>query len=871
MKFTIQGPSSSSISVRSIPLSAFKSSNRLQPGCLIRLTVATAVLFLFPLSLPAQAKRIVVIKVDGLPGEMVDRFVRETDPRTGKSQLPWFDQVFYRGGTRIANFYVRGISLSAPSWSLLDTGQHLNIKGNVEFDRYTLNAYDYLNFIPFYLNNALQRRIDMPGPQVLDDQQVPLFIDSFANDARYQSFQPFQRAIRWTTLQNGLKARASSLGPREIVDEWTTGFEIRNIFEKQQERELIERLNNPNIRYLDYFANEFDHTAHRNSDDQSLLLVLKNLDALIGRIWTAIENSKEADSTALIIVSDHGFNIEIGTYSQGFNLVKLLGSPEGGGHHAVTKRRLLMNYAIKGLNPIVPYITTTTNTSYYLKGQSSEYPTALLDLDGNERASIHLRDNDLNLLQILFQQLKRRELPLQTREAATRTFFATIDRRRAEWVRTATELREELDSLQKWIDAQRPIVEALPRKWDPGDQAAGKERAARRIQARYYMAIDDKQAYSRYLVSLEALLALKSNSFRPEQLNIATYLAKGAMGDQNSIRGLRNYIVGLSDAGLVLNSDSSLDLEKSFKRIDYFNLLKSRTVLNNVQPNVGNRPIDFIARRVPGDLIKAAMPEEPGTMGDAVWLYAGEQSQAIVLSTNEPDGTVNLKYTPVAHLIQGPGGEISFDMAELRPGLPLQILEDPNLNTGGVDAKTWLEGWHSDVEWLRALHRTRYSNGVIGVNEQVARHDNHWMEQSDRAPGNDELLIRRFRSRQRNLVEPDMQVVAANHWNFDVRGFNPGGNHGSFFRVSTHATLMIAGGEQTAIPRGMTVEEPYDSLSLTPTLFALLGELKDGNEPVQPLYKMGYRRFPGRVIREAVRGTNRELRGTVAGTNSPPE
>jgi hypothetical protein len=41
-----------------------------------------------------------------------------------------------------------------------------------------------------------------------------------------------------------------------------------------------------------------------------------------------------------------------------------------------------------------------------------------------------------------------------------------------------------------------------------------KERAARRIQARYDMAIDDKQAYSRYLVSLNALLELKSNSFR---------------------------------------------------------------------------------------------------------------------------------------------------------------------------------------------------------------------------------------------------------------------------------------------------------------------------------------------------------------------
>ena len=31
---------------------------------------------------------------------------------TGKSLLPWFEHVFYERGTRLANFYVRGVSLS---------------------------------------------------------------------------------------------------------------------------------------------------------------------------------------------------------------------------------------------------------------------------------------------------------------------------------------------------------------------------------------------------------------------------------------------------------------------------------------------------------------------------------------------------------------------------------------------------------------------------------------------------------------------------------------------------------------------------------------------------------------------------------------
>src|SRR5678816_3431458 len=95
----------------------------------------------------ANTKRLVVIKCDGLPYDIVDRLVKQRDNDTGKSTLPWIDHIFYQRGSRLSNFYVRGMSLSAPSWSLLETGQHLQIKGNVEFDRYTLHTYDYLSLI----------------------------------------------------------------------------------------------------------------------------------------------------------------------------------------------------------------------------------------------------------------------------------------------------------------------------------------------------------------------------------------------------------------------------------------------------------------------------------------------------------------------------------------------------------------------------------------------------------------------------------------------------------------------------------------------------------------------------------------------------
>src|SRR6266576_6070280 len=155
----------------------------------------------------AQAKRVVVIKIDGLPYEIVDRFARETDPETGKSRLPWFDHVFYENGTRITNFYVRGMSLSAPSWSLIDTGQHLQIKGNVEFDRDILHTYDYLNFIPFIVKQATRGNVDMPGTEVLDSIKVPILIDAYDNYQRLPGSQLYGRGARIKTLQLAAEAK----------------------------------------------------------------------------------------------------------------------------------------------------------------------------------------------------------------------------------------------------------------------------------------------------------------------------------------------------------------------------------------------------------------------------------------------------------------------------------------------------------------------------------------------------------------------------------------------------------------------------------------------------------------------------------------
>ena len=339
------------------------------------------------------------------------------------------------------------------------------------------------------------------------------------------------------------------------------------------------------------------------------------------------------------------------------------------------------------------------------------------------------------------------------------------------------------------------------------------------------------------------------------------------MGEHNSIHQLQNYVAGIAPGGLALKTDGSLDTEKSLVHINYFTLLHSMTVRNNVQPGIANRPIDLIAVRVPVELVSQPINEDGIT--DVVWVSAGPDQQALILAREDLQGQLSFRYVPINKLTQDGAGRLSFELVPLRPGSPLQILEDPQLEVPGSNREAWLSEWHTDVEWLRALHQTRYSNGLIGLHEELARHRVARLSLDEPGISADERLLRRLLRRQRDNIEADMLVVANYHWNFDVRGFNPGGNHGSFFRISTHSTFMLAGGDKTTIPRADVVEEPYDSLSFVPTILALTENLRDDNNPIPVLRDKGFRRFPGRPVKEVLaKPENRKI--TVTGATTTP-
>ena len=834
-----------------------------------RVSILLALLSLL-LALPAfshaQAKRVVVVQCDGLPYDVVDRFVKERNQRSGKSQLPWIDYLFYQHGTRLANFYVRGMSLSAPSWSLIDTGQHLQIKGNVEFDRYTLQTRDYLNFLPFYVDTTIGARVDMPGVEVLDSLGVPLLTDAFPHNERFATLSLFQRGPRFVTFQKALENKLKS-GPKDLFDEWTTGFDISSSVPDQFVRELIDGVGNPRMRYLQLVITDFDHRAHHNNDRESQLFTLKQLDATFGRIWTAIRQSPLGEETVLIIVSDHGINSDERVYSQGYNLVNLLGSAAGGGHHVATKRRLLMDYAIKGLSLLPPTIITPARDSFYLKGKTTDYPTALLDFDGNERASLHLRDSDLNLLQILLQQLQRTDLSAVLRKALADQFFLTLERRRTGWQDEIDQLNEELGALHESIERQRELCAQQPKKFSKEEADAGRNDDARRVCSQLARWLNQERSYGEYARIMTNLLKIQPSGFNAAKLRIEEVIAPHAMGEPNNIYRLQNYIAGINPAGLVLDADGALDISKSFVRIDYFSLLHSQSVRNNVQAQVSSHPVDLIALRVPAELLKPLVHEED-LAPDAVWVYERNDRQALILARNEPGGQLSFRYLPIKNLTQDQDGQFHFEPAKWDSEFPLKIFEDQQLGIPREERATWLSQWHTDLEWLQVLHKTTYSNGLIGLYEELGFHPIGRLADGESIT-RDERLMRRFVRRQRENIEADMLIVANDHWNFDVRGFNPGGNHGSFFRVSTHSTLMFAGGRKTSIPQALVVDEPYDSLSFMPTVLALTGNLRDDSNPIPVLWEKGFRRFPGRVVREVMAKPEIQKIATSGATASP--
>lgn len=763
-------------------------------------------------------RRLVILKVDGLNADILYATMAQTDPKTGKSKLPWFSHVFAEGGIIFDNFFTRGISLSTPSWSMLDTGVHTIIHGNVEFDRYTGRVYDYLNFFPFVDNYIWLSQVDMPGVQVLDAAGIPMLSDHYPYSQQFQGIQLFQRGLRWTTLGYGLEHRLSKDWVLSVLEEPQAGFGLAEGLNEETITEMLAKIQGNQALYLDYFSGDFDHISHATSSPEILYKELQKLDALVGRIWTAVEATPLAEHTLFAVVSDHGMNTTPGVYSQGFNLPDLFNSAAGGAHHVVTDRYQLDQFKLRGMDPMVSRVVNPSKASFYLANEAEQYPTAWLDLDGNERASVQLRNSDLNRIHILLLQLKRNDLPSPVRQAAVRELEKTINRHRAEWMDMESSLQSQIDALEPAIEARKQLLRKIPkdpRKWPAAETAVGADKTARREMAEAVSWETEKKAYQKYLDHIQALLALKPDTKRPLATNISQLMPALALGDQNTIFDLQKYVAGPGPKGLVLDDKGELDEAQSFRHVDYFSLLVSQRVRNVPQRELSARPIDFVAVGLAAD----GLPPQPDggpTPEFAVWLYADEEHQLLELVRNANEFE-EIRLIPVKRLSQTRDGKVTYETAEWTDSVPFHLVEDPALRLPeGAGVKAWLSQWHSEDEWMRATYACRYTNAVVGITEELYPMKDALPKRPSMTP-----LLGQLELRRRELVQADFHIFASDHWNFNARNFNPGGNHGGFFRPSTHSVWMMTG---AGLASGIHYTVPIDSLNFGSTVLQIVGK-----------------------------------------------
>ena len=530
---------------------------------------------------------------------------------------------------------------------------------------------------------------------------------------------------------------------------------------------------------------------------------------MAGRLWTAIEKSPLARQTVFVVVSDHGMNNRPEIFSQSYSLPDFFSSSAGGGHHVLTNRAQLDTYKIRGIDPLVQRVITPSASSFYLSGKSSAYPTAWFDLDGNERAAVHLRSNDLNKIHILLLQLTRADLAPEVRQAATAYLLATIERHRADWTKTASELDEELAALQSAIDKRKMEVKKFPRKWSKAELEKGRDKEARRKLRELDLWEEEHAGYSRFIKHLLALMDLRLNTDRPFTGSIADYVPEMELGDSNSVGDVQHYAVGPGPSGLAADANGKLDEERSFRLVNYFPALVRQRVRNTPQAAVlSAHPVDFVAMRLPD----RAVGVQESEVAHGYWLYGDEDSQLIVLT----DAAGRIALRPVSHLQADGKSQVQWTAQEWRAGLPLHLFEDANLYLPPeTNRARWLSDWHTDREWLLAIHQCRYSDGVIGITEELSPVEKN----VPGTPGMNPLLLR-YERRRRALVAADFHVFAADGWNFNARNVNPGGNHGGFFRISTQSVWMMAG---AGLPK-LQVTEPYDSLNFASTILSLVGK-----------------------------------------------
>lgn len=840
-----------------------------------------------PASSETPRPRLLIIKVDGLSPWLLDALIDPDDPakldrlpdpegfwraiemfreETGQQVLlPNLKHYFYDQGVRAENMFAATITLSAVSWSVIETGQPSVIKEHMTFDRHTSYMRGHLDGLRDTLEIVAGRSRKTSALWQLDQVGVSPFSDAFNPLRRYEIPQLFYRLqpgdyLRdwgkryattgadspWGIVRGHMKRRVEDMDYPDFNEEFLADHIASKILEDEYGT-------GESYDYLTIFFS-IDHQHHVDPNPENLVHRMVRLDRRIGRLFRAVERSRRRDQTVVTLVSDHGSEYLPGTVNIAFPVTRVFRSRLFGGHTVAT---LMVEDAAHALSTPLPGIdfprVYESPFSPYGKaagpGGEGDYVTAAIDNFGNGRAEVHLRNDDLNRMHLLLLARNRKL------DEEQRARWRALVRQTAAAIRPW--LGPELASYRSYHQAALAWASDLEQRTDFYWRDIGKRL---------------KSEGERDAPQLEALSRLEEMCRAEDPVvwliehnpSIPDLIPKKYLGPRNSIYQLSHYTLGLSDNMEWV--ESTVDHQGRPVPMDYFSVITNYDAPNPPLPDMNN-PVDIIVRSLPVEPLRAALLERgwldpDGTLRQVLWVVSTAKNnlqrggEALLLEAS--DG--RLRYLPIRDLKQDAEGRFSFLPHNQLD--PLGLFYDPAFDgPGGEPAFVWLERFHTPQEWMEAAHDTTYSIAPL-IMTDITRTN------ADRALSNPQFArtLTGFPSpevKQHYLEgvrwkydsqQPDLLLWSSYLWNFASKNQTPGGSHGGLRPLVTRTSFLLWGGKDIPLPRGAALQQYCTTLDIVPTLAETLGMLDENGRLVR---QAGAERdhvflpFPGAPLVEA--------------------
>lgn len=807
-----------------------------------------------------QRARIILLKVDGLPGLLIEaalapqsdavlrlpypgRFredFRATQTLVGREELlPNIREYFVRRGVRAETIFTGTMSLSAPVWAQIDSGQPSIIKRNYYFNRASGASGVFLNGLIDSAGKLIKGSGRTHALWELDLLGIPILPDAFPPERVWSSLQILSRkrsAIQLGAMGKFLvRAGEREFRPGAVIQQHFSHLVAYPDHVERLDQSLSQtlakwlkwRAEGDPTETLDFVTALFvslDHRLHLDSSYRSVLHLLVKLDDWFGEVMGAVEQTARRDRTLVAMVSDHGMNLYPVQINYGFPINPWLRRPEFGSHTVLTPEVEDSDHALTRLIPGMDFarVYESPASSYgeAVPFGSKGFFTAFAANMGNPRFDLFLRHSDLNRLHLLLLESLRLQDDL---EKLDRVFelFQTVYRRARHWLEAdAYSLEQAADVFEAW--SERHLAAEMPSSRDAGSRLASESRL-----------------YRGQAVTLRRLLALPLEEeewrrFIRSGFEIEEVIPKGYFGPPNSLEQLGCYPVGWARPA----ADRWLQPDQGpFRTLNYPELIAGYRALNP----------DAYGNRYPFDFFVAGIPPEDLTgwngppLRQALWLLASEdRGQAVVLEAEE--GT--LWYAPLEN--RGKLGTLDEAGAV--------GVRDPI----GYPSRLWAR-WLHPRRWVSETARLESSLVPVILADLFRPNFQDHLNSESRAgvlmpldgSGRREDLVRALQFRFRQAT-PDFRVWMRHGWNVNTMGQQPGGSHGGFLPLETQTTFMVWGGDEMGLKRGRKISGAFLTLDIAPTLMDAIGRLDPVSRRIVPdpdhLSGPEFPPFPGRII-----------------------